>query len=181
MALKYALLSCLHESPATGYELTQTLKERMGDVWSSSHQQTYRELSRLLDEQCVTVEDVPQTGKPDRKVYSLTDQGRHDLAEWVNAPSSRPKVRDPLLLKMFAGELWEDANLREEIAVHKIQWQATLDKYLAIESRYFSEPDKLPRHYRLQHLALKRGIAVNRSWLAWSEELLAVIEASSNS
>lgn len=178
MALKFALLSCLHESPATGYELTQTLKERMGNVWNSSHQQTYRELARLLDDECVTFEEVPQTGKPDRKVYSLTELGRRELAEWVNTPSSRPKVRDPLLLKLFAGDFWESANLEEELAVHRIEWQATLDKYLAIEARYFSVPEGMPRHYRLQHMALRRGIEVNRSWLAWSDEVLAVNQAA---
>ncbi len=181
MALKYALLSCLNESDATGYELTRKLKERMGNVWNSSHQQTYQELSKLVVEQCVTFEDVPQSGKPDRKVYSITEQGRRDLAEWVNMPSSRPKVRDPLLLKLFAGELWEEANLLEEISVHRIHWQATLDKYLAVEAKYFLEPDKLPRHYRLQHFALIRGIEVNQSWLDWSENLLAVIEESKKS
>lgn len=178
MALKYALLSCLNESSATGYELTQKLKERMGNVWNSSHQQTYQELSKLVVERCVTFEEVPQSGKPDRKVYSITEQGRDVLAEWVNTPTRRPKVRDPLLLKLFAGELWEEANLVEEVCTHRRHWQDTLANYRAIEARYFSEPDQLSQHYRLQHLALIRGIEVNQSWLDWSENLLAVIRAS---
>ncbi|PAV26545.1 PadR family transcriptional regulator [Tamilnaduibacter salinus] len=176
MALKYALLSCLNESRATGYELTQLLRERMGNVWNASHQQTYRELAKLRDEKCVTFEEVPQSDKPDRKVYAITERGRGDLAEWVNEPSERPRVRDPLLLKMFAGELWDIANLKAEIEGHRIHWQATLDRYLAIESRYFSDPENLPFHYRLQHLALLRGIDVNRSWLEWSDNALSVIE-----
>ncbi|WP_341937184.1 PadR family transcriptional regulator [Marinimicrobium sp. C2-29] len=178
MSLRYALLSCLNESPATGYDLTQTLKERMGNVWNSSHQQTYRELSKLLGEACVTFEDVHQSGKPDAKVYSITAQGKEILKEWVNTPSPRPKTRDPLLLKLFAGEFWEDDNALEELSVHRNHWRATLEKYLAIEARYFSEPDGLPRHYRLQYLALKRGIQVNRSWLSWSEELMDVLGSS---
>jgi PadR family transcriptional regulator AphA len=176
MALKYALLSCLNESQATGYELTQTLRERMGNVWNASHQQTYQELARLLEQRLVTFETFPQSDKPDRKVYDITEHGRNDLANWVNEPSERPRVRDPLLLKMFAGEFWKEANLREEIGVHRIHWQVELDRYLAIEERFFSAPSRLPLHYRLQHLALRRGIDVNRSWLAWSEALLAVVD-----
>lgn len=178
MALKYALLSCLNESQATGYELTQTLKERMGNVWNASHQQTYRELARLLEQGAVTFRDVPQSDKPDRKVYAITESGRQELADWVNTPSERPKVRDPLLLKLFAGELWEKDRLIREIEMHRTQWQATLDRYLAIESRYFSEVHQLPIHYQLQHLALVRGIEVNRSWLAWSVHLLEIVEGS---
>lgn len=176
MALKYALLSCLNESQATGYELTQTLRQRMGNVWNASHQQTYRELARLLEQGYVTFEAVPQSDKPDRKVYAITEAGRKDLADWVNTPSDRPKVRDPLLLKLFAGELWQRENLMEEIEVHRIHWQAELDRYLEIEEKYFSAPSQMPYHYRLQHFALLRGINVNRSWLDWSDSLLVMMD-----
>jgi PadR family transcriptional regulator AphA len=181
MALKYALLSCLNESKATGYELTQKLKERMGNVWNATHQQTYQELSKLLDQQCLTVKTVPQSDKPDRKVYAITERGRTDLANWVNTPSERPKVRDPLLLKMFSGELWEDSKLLEELAAHREHWQKQLDRYLAIESTYFSEPNRLSRHFRLQHLALIRGIDANRSWLEWSDAVTDVIDDPNDS
>lgn len=175
MALKYALLCSLHEEPATGYELTRRFRDRMGNVWNASHQQIYRELAKLEADGKLRVEAIPQSGKPDRKLYRVTPQGEADLAEWVNTPAERPSTRDPLLLKLFAGDLWSDEVLSEELAACRDRWRAQLSRYHAIEAHYFSDPSTLSRHYRLQYLSLRRGIRAMEDWLAWANEVEALL------
>lgn len=177
MALKYALLASLNESSATGYQLTQRFKERMGNVWNASHQQVYRELGQLHDAGLVDVELVEQSGKPDRKVYQISESGREALAEWANGTSRRPPTRDPFLLKLFAGDLWQRDRLLVELAQHEQEWQTQLAKYQDMEKAYFANPEHLPRYYRLQYLALKRGIMALESWLAWAGEVRSVSQA----
>ncbi|MCD1647747.1 PadR family transcriptional regulator [Marinobacter adhaerens] len=178
MALRYALLASLYESPATGYELTRRFRERMGNVWNASHQQIYRELAKALDDGLVKVELVEQSGKPDRKVYHLADSGRAELGEWVNGFSPRPATRDPLLLKLFAGDLWSHDRLFEELSRYELDWQEELERYREIEQDYFQDVQTLPRHYKLQYLALRRGIMATESWLAWAREVRDVCGAS---
>lgn len=174
MALRYALLASLYESPATGYELTQKFRERMGNVWNASHQQIYRELAKALDDGLVKVELVEQTGKPDRKLYYLTEPGNAELGEWMNGFSPRPATRDPLLLKLFAGDLWSEDKLFEDLSRYEIDWREELARYREIERDYFQDVQTLPRHYKLQYLALRRGIIATESWLAWAREVREV-------
>lgn len=176
MALRYALLASLNESVATGYELTRRFRERMGNVWNASHQQIYRELAKLLEEDLVQVEVVEQSGKPDRKVYRISGAGKDALSGWVNSFSPRPATRDPLLLKLFAGDLWDHDRLFEELARYEQDWRAELERYREIERMYFPDVQTLPRHYKLQYLALRRGIMAAESWLAWASDVRAVLE-----
>ncbi len=176
MSLKYALMCSLCESSATGYELTQRFRERMGNVWNASHQQIYRELAVLLQQDWLSVEVVPQAGKPDRKLYRATPEGQKALEEWVNLPSRRPAVRDPLLLKLFAGDMIDPRAMLAEIREHQANWREQLAAYRVTETRYFSQPEAMTRHYRLQYLALRKGISALEDWLNWAEDLEKELE-----
>lgn len=57
------------ESPLSGYEITKMIKNKTGNT----HQQVYRELNKIAKRIDVKVEDVPQEGKPDKKMYSYID------------------------------------------------------------------------------------------------------------
>lgn len=176
MALRYALMAALHEEPATGYELTQRFRSRLANVWNASHQQVYRELARLLEDNKLLVETVEQSDKPDKKRYHLTLSGKKDLQDWLNQPQSRPPVRDPLLVKLFAGDMLESDVLREDLEQLKQDWLAQLGYFRSIEHTYFRQPDSLSRQYRLQYMALRRGVTQITAGLEWIEEVEATLE-----
>ncbi|MCC5812659.1 MAG: PadR family transcriptional regulator [Ectothiorhodospiraceae bacterium] len=171
MSLRYALLAALHESPATGYELTQRFRHRLAHVWNASHQQIYRELGKLHEEGLLTMTEVPQTEKPDRKLYQVTAEGEQDLRTWLTRPQPRPPTRDPLLVKLFAGDLLDLPALRAEMERLRMGWEQQLQTFQAIEQEHFSAPETLPQHYRMQHLALRRGILGIQASLRWLEEM----------
>lgn len=176
MSLRHALLAAIHETAATGYELNQRFEERLSHVWSASHQQIYRELARLETQGLLVVEIQPQAGKPDRKRYTITAAGIEVLQGWLGAIQARPAVRDPLLLKCFAGDLTPTPALLKELAVHEQTWRREQAIYRQIEARYFSVPPSLSRHYRMQYLALRRGLLDIESWLVWAGEVRAMLE-----
>lgn len=171
MALRYALLAALHEAPATGYELTQRFRSRLANVWNASHQQVYRELSRLLAEKKLLVEAIEQSDKPDKKRYHLTISGRQDLQAWLNTPHKQPPTRDPFLVKLFAGDLLDSTAVREDMALLRQDWLAQLGYFRSIEHTYFRQPDALPRQYRFQYLALRRGVTQIIAGLEWLDEV----------
>ncbi|BES71486.1 PadR family transcriptional regulator [Marinobacter nanhaiticus D15-8W] len=171
MALRYALLAALHESPATGYELTQRFRSRLANVWNASHQQVYRELGKLLEEGKLLAESVPQPDKPDKKRYHLTVAGQKDLKQWLDKPQPRPPAKDPFLVKLFAGNLADKAVLQGEAEKMREEWERQLAYYRSIEEEYFQQPDALPAHYRYQYLALRRGITQVIASLEWLDEL----------
>ena len=76
MALEHALLVSLSEQPGTGIELTRRFDRSIGYFWRATHQQIYRTLKKLLDDELVSVESISQDGRPDKKVYTISDAGR---------------------------------------------------------------------------------------------------------
>lgn len=175
MALRYALLATLHERPATGYELTQKFKTRLANVWNASHQQIYQELGKLHHEKFLLAEDIQQKDKPNKKRYHLTLAGRSVLEAWLNTPQPRPATRDPLLVKLFAGDLLELGKMSAELEALKQDWVGQLGYYRVVEHTYFRAPASLPRRDRLQHLALRRGMLTLETDLKWLDEVVANI------
>src|ERR1700738_745259 len=94
LALGDAILVCLTERPMTGYELAKTFDASIGFFWKADHQQIYRELSKLRDRGHVQARGVDRAGKPNKLVYTLTDDGEAALRHWAARPSVPPSIKD---------------------------------------------------------------------------------------
>ncbi|GGH46212.1 PadR family transcriptional regulator [Microbacterium album] len=78
--LEGIVLAILAEQSAYGYEITAQLRERgFSDIAEGT---VYALLVRIEQKGLVEVEKVPSEKGPPRKVYSLNDQGRRQLAEF---------------------------------------------------------------------------------------------------
>jgi PadR family transcriptional regulator, regulatory protein AphA len=181
MSLRFALLAALHEAPATGYELTQRFRRRLAHVWSASHQQIYRELGTLHEEGMLTMTEVAQADKPDRKLYQITPAGEGALRAWLATPQPRPATRDPLLVKLFAGSLLDVPAMLAEVREQHSEMEQQLETFREIERAYFSQPKGLSPHYRLQRLALLRGITAAEASLRWLDALAAELDRQAES
>lgn len=178
MALKHVILTILHEKPATGYEIVQDFDDVMGFFWSASHQQVYRDLASLTKAGLVTFTEVSQEHRPDKKVYELTEAGRDALREWVETPLQPPPVRDELLIRLLAGERAGSDGLEQLLADQRQLHEEKLRTFRSIEKEHFSEPplEAIPPVHRLVYMTLRRGILGEEAWLAWADELQAVLE-----
>jgi len=74
--VRLAILSLLGDGPRHGYELMKMLEERSGGVYRASAGTIYPTLQQLEDEGLVAAEQLE--GK---RVYRITEQGRHTLRE----------------------------------------------------------------------------------------------------
>jgi DNA-binding PadR family transcriptional regulator len=75
--LRLYLLKLLEEAPRHGYEVIRLLEERFQGLYAPSAGTVYPRLAKLSDEGLVS----HTTEAGGRKVYSLTDAGRAELAE----------------------------------------------------------------------------------------------------
>ena len=99
--MRNAVLAVLADAPAHGYEIKRALEERFGSVIAPLNAgQVYTTLQRLQRDQLVTDDAVAQRGRPDKRVYRLTDAGHDALAEWLGAPSSPTRLRDDFFMKL---------------------------------------------------------------------------------
>jgi DNA-binding PadR family transcriptional regulator len=175
MSLSYALLALLVDCPSSGYDLNKAFESSVGCFWKASHQQIYRELSKLEGWGWVQAEQIPQSGKPDKKVYEMTDQGRQELADWIAQPADVPPIKEEILVKLFVGNLVEPAVLQAQIAHHRQHYEQLLATYKLIEAQGFTEPTTFSQADHLRYLTLRCGIRYATSWIEWCDEVLAYL------
>ncbi|MEY4765458.1 MAG: hypothetical protein RI907_2131 [Pseudomonadota bacterium] len=178
MSLSHALLTSLIEKPSSGYDLARRFDKSIGFFWHATHQQIYRELSRMEAAGWIASEAAPDGGKTRKKLYSVLPDGQAELVRWTREPSPPPDLRDDLMVRMRAdaaiGPLGMEAELQARQALH----QAKLQAYRAIEARDFPEGKALTREGRIQRLILQTGIMYEESWARWTTEALKVLAHS---
>jgi DNA-binding PadR family transcriptional regulator len=105
--VRHAVLALLADRPAHGYEIKRGLEERFGSVVAPLNAgQVYTTLQRLQRDELVADDAVAQSGRPDKRVYRLTDAGRQALEEWLGVPSAPTRLRDDFFMKLvFAQSL----------------------------------------------------------------------------
>lgn len=93
----YAILGHLALRPWSAYELTQSVRRSLRWFWSRADSRIYSELRKLADLGLATAQQEGPSSRP-RTCYSITDQGRQLLAQWLATPSSRFLLHfEPLL------------------------------------------------------------------------------------
>jgi DNA-binding PadR family transcriptional regulator len=175
MALSHALLAALQDAPCSGYDLAKKFDGSVGFFWSASHQQIYRELTKIEELGYIESVVVRQTSRPDKKVYQVTSTGQDYLRKWIATPGTVPSMKDELLVKLFAGTLVEPEILLNELAHHRAQHQDVLKTYRSIEQQMIQDCDQLDRAGSHQYLTLRLGIRMEKEWLDWCDEAVETI------
>ena len=75
-----SLLGFLVDGPKSGWDLVATAQRRIGDFWSLTQSQVYRELTAMAEAGLV---EPGERGSRERRPYEITDAGRAAFAEWL--------------------------------------------------------------------------------------------------
>jgi len=131
MSYKYLILGLLTERPMSGYDIKKQVKVALGVITSASYGTLYPTLHKLLEEGCVEMQEVPQRSRPSKKVYSLTDQGRVDLREWLKHPAEADQIRREFLLKLYLAKNLGQQELMAIIANRRVETETALHAFRA--------------------------------------------------
>ncbi|MFD8500338.1 PadR family transcriptional regulator [Amycolatopsis sp. NPDC059657] len=174
MALEHAILVSLAERSGSGYELTRRFEKSIGLWWSATHQQIYRVLKRMELAGWIVVDHVEQSGKPDKKVYTVSDDGREIIKRWLAEPDPAAGPRE-LAVKVRGAALGDVAAVAEEVARHRDKHAEQLDVYRQFEKRDFPAPADLSGQSLHQYLVLRGGIRTEQGLVEWLEEVLEAL------
>jgi DNA-binding PadR family transcriptional regulator len=176
MAIAHAILVSLIDCPASGYDLAKKFEASVGFFWKATHQQIYRELTKLEDQRWISAEVISQENRPDKKLYSVTELGKQQLIEWMTQKSEPAAIKDDLLVKIFAGYLVPEPTIIEELEHHRKLHEEKLRIYQDIEQRYFQNPQALPQEAKFHYLTLRKGIGYENDWIAWCDEAIELLK-----
>jgi PadR family transcriptional regulator AphA len=176
VALEHAILGFLSREPMTGYDLkTRCFDMRAGHLWTADQAQVYRSLERLSARGLVRGRLVPQRGKPDRRVYSITSRGRTELSEWLRRPETPTHVRDPFLLHLFFAPDLRDDEIVGLLEHARTEYQRRLDS-LRGDSRdeleAWERETGRARDAELRRMTLAAGMTSARTGLDWIDDCI---------
>lgn len=172
MALEHAILVSLSERSGSGYELARRFEKSIGFFWAASHQQIYRVLKRMDEQGWVSVEEVPQDGRPDKKVYRVSPDGEGELARWLAEPGEPTVLRDDLAVKVRGASLGDAGAVLAEVVRHRDQHAERLAAFQVFEKRDFPDPAGLSGRDLHQYLVLRGGIRGAQMLVEWCDELI---------
>lgn len=126
MDVKAVCLGMLSGGEASGYDLKKEFESTFGHFFAAGYGSIYPALSTLASEGYVDCREIPQEGKPDRKVYCITDEGRARLLEALEKPDPSHKVRSEFLAMMYFAHLLRPEQIETIIEHRKLE----LDRYM---------------------------------------------------
>jgi len=179
VALPHAILVSLCEQSGSGYELAHRFDRSIGYFWRATHQQIYRTLRVMEDDGWLSATLIVQRGRPDKKVYTVSDAGRAELARWIAEPLTGrggalgdTRTRE-VAVKLRGAAYGDPEALRTQISALRAERAQQLDTYRGFEKRQFPDPSALRDSALHQYLVLRGGIRAEESTVDWLDEVTA--------
>jgi DNA-binding PadR family transcriptional regulator len=101
----WCVMVVLAEQPRHGFAVGRELSSvtPLGLIWRVAHPQVYRAIDRLVAHGLAELGEAEPGDGPNRRVVTLTDEGRHLVTDWATSPVDRLRnMRSALLVKLVA-------------------------------------------------------------------------------
>jgi DNA-binding PadR family transcriptional regulator len=146
MSIRYAILGLLQDQASTGYELKKVFEQSDFLYWTGNNNQVYRTLLELQREGHVTCETLPGENAPPRKVYTVTQTGKDELAAWIVSDPEPPEYHKSFLVRLAWADRLSDSELADILTRYE---REVLDQVLMLR-------EKQRRHNEDGHLRTRR-------------------------
>jgi DNA-binding PadR family transcriptional regulator len=167
-ATEAALLGLLTRGEMSGYDLQREAEASSGFFWAPAKSRIYAVLPQLESRGFATSRSVVQQSRPTKQLYTITGAGRAALQCWLEAPPAIEPERNPLLLKIYFGELLEPEVLIAH--VQKLNAEATaLKRRLEAVEPDLSDP--------FGDLTVRHGLEWARAMIRWASGAEKELEA----
>lgn len=171
---RFVLLGLLANRARSGYDLKRAVEQSIGHFWYESYGQIYPHLKKLEEEGLALVERIIEEGRPQRKLYRITEAGLEELRLWLEEPVQESKPRNELLLKLFFGK-----RVRPDTSIgHLESFMEDLEERRAVLEGIRGEMDG-SLHSRADAkfwmMSLRYGILECESKIQWARESIAIL------
>ena len=155
------------------------MRKPIGFFWHASQSQIYPELSRLAVLGLVTYEPVKQDNRPDKKVYSITNEGHEALQEWAVAPTEPEPSRNELLLKTYTIWLADPAKMLKLFRAQEDYHRSRLADYeriLASQQQIHPTPFQVHEPLFGDYATLQIGLRYEQAYVEWCHWMVEQLE-----
>ncbi len=133
MDVKTLCLGLLVECEACGYDLKKKLEAEFKPFFPAGYGSIYPALASLAADGLVDCELQPQQGKPDRKIYRVSETGRRRFEQALKSSRPRHKLRSEFLATLYFAELLPPERIEQLLAERIRDLRNTLEHIDDIE------------------------------------------------
>lgn len=134
----FGLLGMLAVRPWSSYELTHQVRRSLRFIWQTSEGHLYREQARLVKLGWASVEKEP-AGRRIRKRYSITDEGRTALTEWLATAPLEPSFQVEGIMRTFFADRGSPTQLIATMEATAAQARSMRDEMLGFVAEYLED------------------------------------------
>lgn len=170
MDVKTVCLGMLTDGDASGYDLKKYFECSFGHFFPAGYGSIYPALATLARNGLVEFEEILQDGKPDRKVYSITDKGREELMRGLDSENPSHKVRSEFLATLWFANLLTDEQVNTIFENKLVEIDKTcglIDEFMAADAEHISDGARFVAGFG-KHMAraIEQYVEENRDMLA---------------
>ena len=117
MSVKHLFLAILSKKAMHGYDLKNAFEHLVSEQWTLNFGQVYTTLNRMERDGLVSSKEVRQVEKPDKKIYHLTEEGQHQLDQWLREEADWNVFGDALSFRLAALEYLDRELVAQKAAI----------------------------------------------------------------
>jgi PadR family transcriptional regulator, regulatory protein AphA len=181
MDIKYAILGFLSWRSFTGYDIKKMIVDSTGFYWSGNNNQVYTSLVQLHRDGLVTSEVQHQERYPSRKVYSITDQGRKELKNWVLSAPEPSQIRKSFLVQLAWADQLDPAEL--DSLLEKYEYEVKMQLMILkeqIKRGSNINPARTPREKYLWEMISRNYTMAYETESGWVKEVRGGMKEHAN-
>ena len=155
------------EGEQSGYDLHLLVSRSIGHVWAPAKSRLYAVLPRLAADGLAHARHVRQSGRPDKQLYAISDDGRAAVREWLETVEPGAPA-DTVHLKLFVGGLTTHDVLRRHLEQLVDDLRVRLGELEELERSNTGRGND-----RYHRYLLELGLRSTRGSIEWAEGVLA--------
>ena len=171
MNLKAVLLGFLTRGDLTGYELKGAMDESVGFFFGASYGSIYPALRNLEEEGLARSTLVVQSDRPNKKVYSLSPEGRAYFLDALQESPADDSFRSEFLMQLFFGRHQDPERVLALIGDYGIGLKNALERLRETEE----EVREVATPYEI--MCLRFGLTRYEATLSWLDDVEREVRA----
>lgn len=139
----FAILGLLAIKPWTTYELAVQMERTLNRSWPRARSRLYEEPKKLVAHG-LAVATKDAVGRRPRTVYTITDEGRRALAEWLRTPGHGPSLEFEQHIKLFFADFGTRDDALATLAASRRWASEQLDVFFQAAEDYLAAQGPFP-------------------------------------
>jgi DNA-binding HxlR family transcriptional regulator len=119
------------------------------------------------------------SGKLEKIIYSITEEGRSKLVNWLSSVKESEDPKFEILLKIFFGGTLETQKNIDTITAFKEKYAVQLPVLMKFEEELQKILKVSPDHL-YYYITVLFGVKIMNAYMEWAEEAIRLLKSSQN-